>query len=197
VKRRKDRRAAAGFTLLEATISSALLAIAILTALVISQAATKASNRAVLAAAREAEVVRHLDALRRLVGRVALSTLRAVPAADPSQTGGSPPAAEPMLDGIAYDNLSFREPVGFVDGDTLYDPPLADSPRRIALVREDGRAAGSLLVTDDAHEFELARDVGAVSFVRRGNQLEVTLTLAHESDGGESTRQIHVALHAR
>ena len=112
----RSLRSRRGFTLLEASISSAILAVTLFTALTVTHAATRASNRSVVAASHDAAATRRLDLLRRVLARAGATTLTAVP--QKSIYGGSL-EAEPMLDGVVYDNLRFREPVGFQAGESL------------------------------------------------------------------------------
>jgi hypothetical protein len=198
MNRRNPRARQAGFTVIELAISSAILAGALFTALSISQAASRASNRSVLAATRDAALTRRLDCVRRLATRVGSSTLMAVPTADSSQ-GNPSPVLEPMVDGVVYDNLCFREPVGFFEGQATYEPPLGEEPRRIELVRDERTGAGSLVLVDGDRSLDLAGDVSAVTFEKNGGELTITLTGSDGPDGGgeRSSRQIHVALRAR
>ena len=180
--------------MLEASISSAILAVTLFTALTVTHAATRASNRSVVAASQDAETTRRLDLLRRVLARAGASTLTAVPAK--SVYGGNV-AAEPMLDGVVYDNLRFREPIGFQEGASLYDPPLGDEPRRLELVRAEA-GAGDFVFVDGERETVLATDVTAVTFHRSGDAIEVELRYAGlHHDQAEIVRRTIVALHAR
>jgi len=187
----------AGFSLLEVSISSSLLAVAVLTALSISQAATRASTRAVVSSTREAAISRRLESVRRVVTRIAASTLRAVPSS--SSDGSINPVAEPMLDGIVYDNLSYREPVGFLAGETTYLPPVDQDPRSIGLVHDESSGLATLVLVDGDNSFELVDDLSDVAFTRVGDELTIVLTTAAGPAGQNETvsHEIHVALHAR
>ena len=194
------RRSRRGFTLLEVAISCTILAGALLTALTISQAATRASNRAVVAAAREAAAMRVLERLRRIVTRAAASTLRAVPAANYGQGGGADLLPEPLIDGVDYDNLSYREPVGFMDGETVYEPPIDEDPRHIELVLDPDTGVGELVLTDAGRALALADGVTGVAFSRDGDELTIEVTTAAEPEDdarGPLTHRISVAVHAR
>jgi hypothetical protein len=102
-------------------------------------------------------------------------------------------------------NLRFREPVGFQAGESLYDPPLMDEPRRLELVRVEA-GAGDFVLVDGERETVLATDVTAVTFTRQGDAIEVELRLVapasgettqSDHEGSELVRRTVVALHAR
>jgi hypothetical protein len=139
-----------------------------------------------------------MDRLRRLATRAAATTLCAVPGSTSDQDGSPESVPEPMLDGVAYDNLSYREPIGYSGGATTYAPPIGDPPRRIELVRDGSGAAGSLILADGERQFVLADHVIAVSFTRAGNELSIELAFApSHGAGGTIVDRISVPLHGR
>jgi type II secretory pathway pseudopilin PulG len=187
-----------GFTLLEALLSSTILAGALVTALAVSHAATRASNRAVVTATQEAAATRRLEQLRRVLGRAAASTLVAVPTSQSDPDGNtSVLLPEPMQDGTTYDNLAYREPVGFADGEVLYDPPTGVDPRRIALELDESRGVGALVLQTTDRDFVLAEDVASVAFIRTGDEVVIELTTQPSPHDEPAMHRIAIALHAR
>lgn len=181
-----------GFTLLEAAISSALLAVALLTGVLVSRTAMSATARSVDQGSTETRILRGLENVTDRLAAAGASTLEAVPTA----TDGADRSAEPMLDGIAYDNVRFRWPVTYVDGARVYEPDLALDPFRIELAPGEKGRCGSLVLYAGEDAVELCSNVTAATFVRDGDLVTATVALL-DADGSERKLTSSVALHAR
>jgi hypothetical protein len=181
-----------GFTLLEAAISSALLGVALLTGVLVSRSAMDATARSIGEGSTETRILRGLENVTDRLAAAGASTLEAVP----TSTDGADRSAEPMLDGLAYDNVWFRCPVTWVDGVRIYEPDVLLEPYRIELAPGEKGRCGSLVLYAGEDAVELCTNVTAATFVRDGDLVAVAVALL-DADGSERKLQSSVALHAR
>jgi prepilin-type N-terminal cleavage/methylation domain-containing protein len=165
-----------GFTLVELLIASAALVVLLFGGALVSGTALDVAGDSVRSGAAESRAM-HAEAILRqrlvLAGR---STLFATPAA-----GGAP---EAMLDGVSYDNVSFRETVASAREGSTYDPDPALPPLSFAFkLRTGARAEGDLVLTDGSGSHSVCGGVRSVEFVRQGSC--VTIRVVTVARGAE------------
>jgi hypothetical protein len=171
-----DRRLQRGTSLMEVSISTAILAFLVFAAASASRIAITTTNEVnVRDAATGGERRNSVRFTGQLIS-ASLSSLQGIPA----NQGVVP---EPMLENVDYQELQFRRVVGFEKGAIVYEPALGTPAAR--LFREvDKNGAGSLVLENRGQMATLLADVQSVNFRR----VDSTLTIVVTSErGNEST----------
>lgn len=189
----RPHRRPSGFTLPEVLVSAVLLATVILGGLLASRTALVATETS----AREGDVdVRAARATDRILGLIASagqSTLMAVPPG-----GGQPPG--PLVDGVVYNNLFFRQAADFDGTSVRYEPDPATAPPLIVARIPDPNDPdqGEVVVNVGGANRVLSRNVAALDFVKQGRSITVTIDfrIGHRGGTSDSVRTRTVVLRA-
>ena len=171
-----NRRLQRGTSLLEVSISTAILAFLVF-------AAASASRIAITTAddvnVRDAATGGERRTATRFEGQLlsaSLSSLQGVPA----KQGVVP---EPMLEDVDYQELQFRRVVGFEKGAITYEPSLGTPAARLyRAVAQNGE--GSLVLENRGQTSTLLAGVQSVNFRRVDSTLTIVVTSGR---GDEST----------
>ena len=175
-----------GFTLLETASSAALLSVLVLAAFGASQIAMRATSRVATVDAADARTGDALTRLRRLLMPASLSTLEGIP--------GSPPGAlaEPMQDGIAYDNLQFRAVAGFQNGARVYVPAIGTPAWKVWF--QAGNGSGALLFDDGRSTTSLLENVRGATFTLTGRNLSIAVQTDRPDARGQASCELRLAI---
>lgn len=180
-------RRRAGFTLMEVLVSTLLLSFLILMAGVVTRGAMGSTARTVVLDATDARLQRTLHRVRQRLTAASLSTLEAVP------DGAALPA--PMADDVVYDNVDFRQVVGYAQGAPLYRPDPADAPMRLWFEADPaGGPTGTLWFDDGEQQVALMRGVEDVEVIKTGKRLAVAVRFARPDAKKVSISNLAVAL---
>src|SRR6185436_1505923 len=110
----------AGFTVVEVCISAVFLSAILAIGVSVSRNALMSADRTVMADVVATRLDAALDRIRGQFVAASRGTLQAIPIGKF--------VAEPMQDGVVYDNVQFRRVAGVSVGAPLYAPPLAKPP---------------------------------------------------------------------
>jgi prepilin-type N-terminal cleavage/methylation domain-containing protein len=155
-----------GFTFVELLISIAVLGVVLFTGVAVSKSAMTVAQDAVRSSAADSQAISAQTHVRQLLLWAGRSTLEATP-------GGG--AREPMQEGIAYDNVSFRRAVGGGKDGAVYDPAPGQPPITFAFVPRGASGIGDLIVDTGSGPHPICGGLSAVEFVREGSRVTVRL----------------------
>ena len=180
----------AGFTLIEAAISSAVLGLILLAGVTVTRSVLESSDTTTQKTQEAMELRRAVDEAVDTFESIGSSTLWGLP------TGGT--EVEPLIEGYVYPEIRFRRPVGFVAGEVVYDPPIADDPESLAFVSggkyERNDSWGQLVHTRGDRTTTVVEAARDVRFTKVGNVLSMQYE-ALASDGKTIvpvTRKMHL-----
>lgn len=177
-----SRRPRSGFTIVEVLVSTGVLSLLLLLAAQVSRASLSSTHRTVAIDVLDARVERTFGELRPLLRSASLATLMAVD----SKVGGP---AQPLVDGVIYDNLEFRDVVGWANGAALLEPPLTDPPYRLWFVAGvAGR--GAIWFDDGRSAWPLMDGIDGVSIAKTGKRLAVDLAFHRPDARGDVSSQL-------
>jgi hypothetical protein len=163
-----------GTSLLEITISTAILAFLVFAAAQASRVAISTADDVTERDATTGDERRTSDRLEEFLLSASLGTLEGLPA----QQGV---AVEPMQDDVDYQELQFRRVVGFEKGEIAYEPPTGASAAR--LYRSVDKAGdGTLVLEERGNSSLLLSDVTAVVFRKSGSKLTVEISTGRGDD---------------
>lgn len=162
-----------GFSAVELCVASALLAFVMSIGVVTAQAALRSSNRIVRTDSVAGRIDVALERFQQALRPASLASLEAIP------PGGTTPA--PLVDGVVYDNLSFRRVVGFAAGAPILSPSPGAPPLRFLEVA-GANGATAFAYDDGAHSTSLVVGGISVQFVKSGKQITFTLGVAAAAD---------------
>jgi len=150
-------------------ISSVILAGVLLSGLVASRYALVSTRTSAEESNVETNSAKAADRILDMLASAGQSTLLAVP------PKGQLPG--PVVDGVVYDNLQFRQAVGFDATGVVYDPDPAVAPplgfRLVPDPRTPGR--GNVVVNVDGQDRVLVRNVAGFRLVKQGRSITLTL----------------------
>jgi hypothetical protein len=165
----------AGFALLEVILASALVGMVLLALTKTIQSSQTSAQLTTAHHTLAMKLARTVETMRRELSFAALSTCRAVP--------GGGPVEEPMAEGTAYDNISFRPVTSFVGATPQYGDTI-----RFSLLPERGEVIDGVDNDRDGivDERMLVRTIGGVgtttlsgvtafSVMRNGENLTVSV----------------------
>ena len=174
-----------GTSLLEVSISTAILAFLVF-------AAASASRIAITTAddvnVRDAATGGERRSATRFTGQlisVSLSSLQGIPA-------NQGVVAEPMLEKTDYQELQFRRVVGYEKGAIVYEPALGTPAARLYRAVDPKTGYGSLVLENRGQTATLLADVQNVNFRREDATLTIDVTAGRGHDA--TTRTTHLVL---
>jgi type II secretory pathway pseudopilin PulG len=157
------------FTLVELLIASAVLLAVLLSGVTVSRSAMTVAGDSVRTGAAEHRAQRAQELIQQYLLPAGRSTLEATPA------GG---AAEPMQDGVSYDNVSFRQAVAATREGVTYDPDPSAPPDALAFQPRFGGSEGDLILTTESGSHPICGGVRTVEFIRSGSAITVRVITA-------------------
>jgi hypothetical protein len=166
-----------GFTSLELLISTALFAVLLLGGVVVTRTAGGVAHDSTSASGAEVCAMRAHDQIRRELSMAGRSTLLAVPAA-----GGAP---APMVDGVAYDNVTYRRTLTSGPGGPTYDPLPADPPVSLSFQPRPGTGGGELIATDATGNHPRCGSLSNLTFTKSGSRILVRVTAIVRGAAGD------------
>lgn len=175
---------AGGFTMLEVLIASVLLSFLILLAGVVTRGSMAATGRSVGLDVTDGRIQRALDHVRRRLNSASLATLEAAVPGDPTLL--------PMVDDFVYDNVAFRQVVGFAGGAPVLDPDPAVAPMRVWF--EAGVGAGIVWFDTGGGATAIARGVSDLRITRTGKHLDLEIDFPRADADQQATLRMAVAL---
>jgi len=155
-----------GFTFIELLISIAVLIVVLFTGVAVSKSAMTVAQDTVRSSAADGQAMSAQTHIRQLLLWAGRSTLEATP-------GGGVP--EPMVDGLTYDNVSFRRAVGGGKDGAIYDPAPGQPPIAFAFVPRGASGIGDLTMDNGSGPHPICGGLSAVEFVRDGSRVTVRL----------------------
>ena len=171
----------AGFSIPEVALASVIFAIALGAASAVSQSSLQTARASVLRTEEDSRASNLVDRLEEVLSNVGRSTLEARPSEDYS-------VPEPLVDGVAYENLEFRRVLCAWSEVPTYSPASHLPPYRL-YVQRDGDPSGSepvgaLVLEGESGAVRLLSDVLRLEVTRTGNVLSLTV-LRREKDNSE------------
>lgn len=167
-----NRRLQRGTSLIEVSISTAILSFLVF-------AAASASRVAITTTAevnvRDATTGGERRNATRFTGQLisaSLSSLQGIPA----KQGVVP---EPMLENVDYQELQFRRVVGFEKGAITYEPALGTPAARLYRAVDAKTGYGTLVLENRGQSSTLLADVRGVNFRRVDSTLTIEVTTGH------------------
>lgn len=158
---------APGFTLVELLLAITLLVVALMGGIVVSRSAMAVAGDSVRTGAAESRAIHAHALVRQYLLSAGRATLEATPA------GGAP---EAMQDGIAYDNVSFRQTLASTREGSTYSPDPGAPPFVLAFRPAAAAAAeGDLLLTTDSGSHAICGGVREIDFTRQGSSITVKI----------------------
>jgi hypothetical protein len=173
------KRRSAGFTAVEAAMSSALLSMLVIAATGVCRMTMQATSTVAIVDSADGQGKHAVDRLRQLLLPVSLATLQGIPS-----SGGK--VAEAMQPKVDYADLRFRQVAGFEKGARTFTPP-ADQPEwRLYRVADQRGNGGELWLERGGSSCLLLDDVERASFQLDGKRLTIVLTFLQGSQHQES-----------
>ena len=183
---RRTGRTLGGFTLMEVTLSTAILSMLVLAGATASKVALTATGDVVRLDAAGGRSSHTLEKMRRLLLSASVGSLQGTPA-------GVNKVPEPMQPATDYDNVQFRIVTGFANNAPVYQPALGTAPWK--LYRSvDGRNRGALWLDDGHTTTKLLDDVESAKFQLAGRHLDATLVTTSSDCAGTATVELQLNL---
>jgi len=162
-----------GFTLLEAVLSASIFSVVLYGGVTVANLSVRTTRESMNMRSEALKRERLAEKSHKTLVSASLATLEGIPSG-----GGMLP--EPLLDGVAYTNVSFRKVVSFQSGAPVLDPPPGMPPLSLSFVPDAVAAdgTGSLVLFDGGATIELMNDVSNLSFSLSGRQLQIKMEIA-------------------
>jgi hypothetical protein len=164
-----DRRLQRGTSLLEVSISTALLSFLVFAAASASRIAITTADDVTVRDATTGGARRNAARFEGQLISVSLSSLQGIPA-------NQGVAVEPMLENVDYQELQFRRVTGFEQGAIVYEPALGTAAARLYRAVDPKTGIGTLALENRGLTSTLLEGVRSVNFRRVDSTLTITVT---------------------